>query len=91
MSDRIEAPEGVEFDTHVYLTSDDGIEAVFSAKGGKGIPATGVVQQIVTKAIEGMPTGLGNWRVMSRDEIADYKRRQEEDVADVGDEDEEEF
>lgn len=72
-------PEGVELDVNFYLVDDDGLTAKLSVKGLPLMPA----------ALDSPDVGLllkalgvsqpGNWRPMTREEICEFKRDEEDD------------
>jgi len=80
MADIIHAPEGVEIDLAFYLTSDaTGLEMV--ARIG-GLPALttfdGKTDANALAEKLSIQSLANDWRLMSRAEIADYKRRERE-------------
>ncbi|GJD41288.1 hypothetical protein [Methylobacterium bullatum] len=80
-------PEGCECRLDFYLVSDTAdVEVVVGLGGMTKVPQVEGVDKILavvrslgvaTAPLEGM---ADDWRLMNRAEIADYKRRQEEDI-----------
>lgn len=83
------APEGVTFDTNVYLQSADGLEVVVSLKEAAAFPTPESIGAAIDYAFKSV-AGISDapWQVMSRDEIADYKRRNDSSECDEDDEEE---
>lgn len=69
-------PDGVTITLNYYLVSAEGVEARFSVGELLGLPALGPSLDIPALHkhfnLENMGT---DWRVMTREEIADYRRR----------------
>lgn len=76
----IHAPEGIEIDILVYLTSDEtGIDVVGRIGGMTALPEfTGNASPDGLVKALGPHTLANDWRLMSREEIANYKRRERE-------------
>jgi hypothetical protein len=71
-------PEGVEVSFQVYCTSDStGIDIVVSLKGMKQLPVEAGL--IDTAGILRSLPEADDWRVMTRDEITEYKANEKED------------
>ena len=79
------APEGVTFDTNIYVVASDGTEACIRLGEAPSYPIVESVEAAIgyaLKAVAGMSlTDGATWRVMTRDEIADYRRRENEDAS----------
>lgn len=78
----IEAPEGVEIDLVVYLHSDaEGYDLTVAVRGLIGLAAflpTFDPLALIGKAAGQLSHLASDWRVMTREEIATYKRGQDE-------------
>lgn len=81
-------PDGVELGLDFYVVSDEaGIETVFSVKGLPAAPdwfQTPTLDPLKILSSIGQPIATfesiaDDWRMMTRPEIADYKRRQREE------------
>jgi hypothetical protein len=77
-------PDGVEMGLDFYVVSDEaGVEAVFSVKGLPKYPDWSITPEIEPLAIlmalgqpiEPLRALADDWRMMTRSEVYDYKRR----------------
>lgn len=83
MANIIEAPEGAEFEVSFFLTSDESGLEIKLALGGMTILVDFTNKADAGKLAEHFNLdGLASdWRLMTRDEISDYKRREREEEA----------
>jgi hypothetical protein len=75
MSDTIVAPEGIEFDLVMYLTSDSaGISTSYAVRGLPAIvPFTGAPDAVALAKEAGLTRYAGDWRMMTRAEVEEFK------------------
>lgn len=72
-------PEGVTIDLNFYLASSEGLEVRVHLNGLGCLPIMEEAVDVgrIARTMPIFATGTG-WRMMTRDEIADYRRREEE-------------
>lgn len=79
----INAPEGVEFNIITYMTSDStGLDVAIGLKSMKKMVELAEKVDTVALALAHNLTnsmGVNDWRVMTRDEIAQYKKAIEDE------------
>jgi hypothetical protein len=84
MGEIVQCPEGVEIDFVIYLTSEStGIDVRFALKG---MPAFVGFEKACDPAALEVASGASrfapDWRMMTRAEIAEYKRGEDPDDGD---------
>ncbi|MEZ2409808.1 hypothetical protein AB6806_23740 [Bosea sp. RCC_152_1] len=81
MSDIIKCPEGVELDLVTYLTSPSkGIDTRVAARGFQVmVPLKTEIDVKAFVEANGLSKFADDWRVMTRDEIKEYKATENEE------------
>lgn len=72
-------PEGVELDVNFYMADDDGLMAKLVIKGLPTIP-TDFDKPDVGSLLKALGVSQpGNWRPMTREEIGEFKRSEDDE------------